>query len=333
MYRNWTSLIRPESPETLDEGLTHAQFAIYPLERGYGQTLATALRRALLSSIRGAAIVGVRMGGVDREFSSVRGVREDVTEIVQNLKQVLVRYEGEDPVHTSICVQGPRTVTAGDLIAQSAPFEVLNPSLVLCTLNTDAQLDLEVVVKGGRGFVAAERHRDDPMPHDMIPVDALFAPVRRVAFNVSHVRVGQMTDYDKLTLDVWTNGVVTPRDALALTAKILKEQLQPFVNFDEQSPQANAPVEEAPPSADKALTDERLARPIATLELSVRSANCLESAGINTIGDLVRMKESDLLKTKNFGRKSLNEIREILAEMNLTLGMSIEGGAPARGED
>jgi DNA-directed RNA polymerase subunit alpha len=326
MHRNWQDLIRPKNLEAESLNDTYGKFSAKPLERGYGQTLGNSLRRVLLSSINGAAIVAVRIGGVDHEFSMIPGVKEDVTDVILNLKQVCLRYLGEGDTTIRLQKEGPCEVKAGDIIVNSE-VEVLNPDQHICTLGSEGKIDMEMVVRHGRGYVSAEENRTEDIPVGMIAIDAIFAPIRRVAFAVSNVRVGQMTDYDKLTIEIWTNGAVTPDDAIAFAAKILKEQLQVFVNFDETEEHV-APEQLTEVPASQAL-NENLFKPVDSLELSVRAANCLENAGIKYIGELVTKTENEMLKTKNFGRKSLNEIKDILAEMGLSLGMKIEGFDPA----
>lgn len=325
MHRNWQDLIRPKNLESDVLNETYGKFVAKPLERGYGLTLGNSLRRVLLSSINGAAIVAIRIQGVDHEFSTVPGIKEDVTDIILNLKQVSLRYLGESDATLKLEATGPRVVTAGD-IQTDGDVEVLNPEQVIATLDDGGKLSMEMVVRHGRGYVSADANRTEDLPVGMIAIDSIFAPVRRVAYNVSNARVGQMTDYDKLTLEVWTNGAVRPDDAVAYAAKILKDQLTIFVNFDESED------EEVGASEDVHLRpslNENLFKTVDSLELSVRAANCLENANIKFIGELVTKSEAEMLKTKNFGRKSLNEIKDILAEMGLSLGMKIDGFDPS----
>jgi DNA-directed RNA polymerase subunit alpha len=325
MHRNWQDLIRPKSLESDVLNDTYGKFVAKPLERGYGLTLGNSLRRVLLSSINGAAIVAVRIQGVEHEFSTVPGTKEDVTDIILNLKQVNLRYLGEADATLKLETVGPRVVTAGD-IQTDGEVEVLNPDQVIATLDDGGKLSMEMIVRHGRGYVSADANRTENLPVGMIAIDSIFAPVRRVAYNVSNARVGQMTDYDKLTLEVWTNGAVRPDDAIAYAAKILKEQLTIFVNFDETEEEEVRSVED---SAIKPSLNENLFKTVDSLELSVRAANCLENANIKYIGELVTKTEAEMLKTKNFGRKSLNEIKDILAEMGLSLGMKIDGFDPS----
>jgi DNA-directed RNA polymerase subunit alpha len=328
MQRNWQDLIRPKGIEAEVLTDTYGKFVAKPLERGYGLTLGNSLRRVLLSSINGAAIVAVKFDGVEHEFSNIVGVKEDVTDLILNLKQVCLRYAGESDSVVRISAKGEGVITAGDIIVNSE-VEVLNPDQHIATLGADGRLEAELVVRHGRGYVAAEQNRDEDLPVGMIAIDSIFAPVRRVAYNVSNARVGQMTDYDRLTLEIWTSGAVRPDDAMAYAAKILKDQLTIFINFDEESS-----VEESSPTISDerpktAALNENLLKTVDSLELSVRAANCLENANIKFIGELVTKTEADMLKTKNFGRKSLNEIKDILSEMGLSLGMKIEGFDPS----
>jgi len=323
MHRNWKELIKPKSVETVELKDTYGKFVAKPLERGYGLTLGNSLRRILLSSINGSAVVAVRFDGVEHEFSSILGIKEDVTEIILNIKQVNLRYLGETDTTISIKTEGKKVVTAAD-IQTGGDVEVLNPDQVICVMNEEAKLDLEMVVRHGRGYIPADQNRTADLPVGFIAIDSIFAPIRRVAYNVSNARVGQDTDYDKLTFEVWTNGAVRPDDAIAYAAKIIKEQLTTFINFDEteEIEERVAEVEESP------RLNDNLFKTVDALELSVRAANCLENANIKYIGELVTKSEGEMLKTKNFGRKSLNEIKDILMEMGLSLGMKIEGFDP-----
>ncbi len=324
MHRNWQDLIRPKGIEVVELTDTYGKFSVKPLERGYGVTLGNSLRRALLASINGAAIVAVRIEGVEHEFSMVSGVREDVADIILNLKQVNLRYLGETDATIRINAKAPGIVKASD-IETNGDVEILNADQMICTLGAEANLKMEMLVRHGRGYVSADQNRTEELPAGFIAIDAIFAPIRRVAYNVSNARVGQMTDYDRLTLEVWTNGAVRPDDGVAYAAKILKEQLKIFINFDEAEEEdfrAQAQVMEQPQ------LNENLFKTVDSLELSVRAANCLENANIKYIGELVTKTEAEMLKTKNFGRKSLNEIKDILSEMGLSLGMKIEGFDP-----
>jgi DNA-directed RNA polymerase subunit alpha len=324
MYRNWETLIKPKALEAEEETLTPAygRFHVEPLERGFGITIGNSLRRILLSSLQGAAVTAVRIKGVLHEFSTLHGVREDVTDIILNIKELLVKSHSDGPETLRLKADKAGVVKARDIQA-NPNVEILNPDHVIATLSEDGELDLELVVKRGRGYVPAERNREEGQPIGTIPIDALFSPIRKVNYTVTHSRVGQITDYDRLTLEVWTNGNVVPADAIAYAAKILKEQLSVFINFDEG--EAIPKASEVPETVK---LNENLFKSVDELELSVRSANCLKNADIRYIGDLVQKTEADMLKTKNFGRKSLNEIKEILAEMGLSLGMKFENWPP-----
>ncbi len=326
MHRNWQDLITPNNVEIAALTDTYGKFIAKPLERGYGITLGNSLRRVLLSSINGAAIVAVRIEGVDHELSTITGVKEDVTDIILNLKQVNIRYLGENDARITLKSKGDGVLRAGDIQA-SSDVEILTPEQHIATVGEDGSLSMEMIVRHGRGYVSADANRTESIPTGYIVTDSIFAPVRRVAYNVSNARVGQMTDYDKLTLEVWTNAAVRPDDALAYAAKILKEQLTIFINFDE-SEEVEARGSEETIEARPQL-NENLFKTVDSLELSVRAANCLENANIKYIGELVTKTEAEMLKTKNFGRKSLNEIKDILAEMGLSLGMKIDGFDPS----
>ena len=324
MYRNWETLIKPKTMEIEEETLspTYGRFHVEPLERGFGITIGNSLRRILLSSLQGAAIYAVRMKGVLHEFSTIYGVREDVTDIILNIKELLVKLHSDGPETLHLKANKPGVVRARDI--QTGPnVEILNPDLVIGTLSEDGDLDIELVVKRGRGYIPAERNREEGQPIGTIPIDALFSPIRKVNYTVTHSRVGQITDYDRLTMEIWTNGNVAPADALGYAAKILKEQLSVFINFDEEEI-----IPKTPEAPELAKLNENLFKGVDELELSVRSANCLKNADIRYIGDLVQKTETEMLKTKNFGRKSLNEIKEILSEMGLSLGMKLDNWPP-----
>lgn len=326
MHRNWQDLISPKNVEISSLSETYGKFSVKPLERGYGTTLGNSLRRVLLSSINGAAIVAVRIQGVQHELSTLTGIKEDITDIILNLKQVNIRYLGEDDTRIHLKSTSSGVMKAGDLVCGS-DVEILNPDQVIATVGDDGSLDMEMIVRHGRGYVSADQNRTEDVPTDFIVTDSIFAPVRRVAYSVENARVGQMTDYDRLVLEVWTNGAVRPDDAMAYAAKILKEQLTVFINFDEtEEVEAKAGEEEA---EDRPSLNENLFKTVDSLELSVRAANCLENANIKYLGELVTRTEAEMLKTKNFGRKSLNEIKDILAEMGLSLGMKIDGFDPS----
>lgn len=316
--RNWRDLIRPRSVPVDHESATefYAKFTCEPLERGFGLTLGNSLRRVLLSSLQGAAITAVRIDGALHEFTSVPDVVEDVTDIILNLKEVVVKaYSGKTHV-VRIDKEGPCEVRAGD-IKTNDQVEILNPDHLICTVSRGGRLSAELTINTGRGYVPADRNKAPGMSIGTIPIDALFSPIRKVNYTVTNARVGQMTDYDKLTLEVWTNGSVRPQDAVAYAAKILKDQLSIFINFEEEEEPQETVREEEP-------INENLFRSVEELELSVRSANCLQNANIRLIGELVQKTEGEMLKTKNFGRKSLKEIKEILSEMGLSLGMKID---------
>lgn len=321
MYKNWRDLIKPSRLQIDADSLSdsYGKFVAEPLERGFGTTLGNSLRRILLSSLQGAAITSMRIKDVQHEFSSVTGVTEDVTDILLNLKGVKVRLHGHDARNVRIVKKGAGPVKAGDIITDGN-VEILNPDHHIATCGKEADLEVDMTVAMGKGYVPSERNRDEESPVGTIALDAIFSPIQKVNFNVSNARVGQMTDYDKLTLEVFTDESVRPDDAVAYAAKILKEQLQVFINFDESDEPQIEEVDE-----EGTRINENLYRSVEELELSVRSANCLKNAQINMIGELVQKSEAEMLKTQNFGRKSLNEIKDILAEMGLTLGMKIEG--------
>ncbi len=319
--KNWRELIRPRRLEIEEDEKTreaYARFTCEPLERGFGQTLGNSLRRVLLSSLQGAAITSVRIGSVLHEFSSIPGVLEDVSDIILNLKEVRLRLHAEGPKVIHISRKEAGIVTAGDLISDDATVEIMSPDQKIATLTGEGELDIECTVSSGKGYVLAERNKSEEMPIGTIPMDSVFSPVLRVNFTVTPARVGRETDFDKLNLEVWTDGSLAPGDALAYGAKILKDQLSIFINFEEPEDVALPSAEEPEP------LNPNLFRSVDELELSVRSANCLQNANIRFLGELVQRTESEMLKTKNFGRKSLNEIKEVLASMSLSLGMTLE---------
>lgn len=328
-YRNWRDLIFPQKLEKHpDNSNFYGKFICEPLERGYGVTLGNALRRVLLSSLQGAAIISVKIDGVLHEFSSLSGVVEDVADIILNLKGVRLKLLQDEPKTLIVKKKGPGVVVAGDIATLNNGIEVLNPDHKIATLSADGELQMELVVKWGRGYVPAERNKTPEQPIGTIAIDAIFSPVQKVNYTVSQARVGQMTDYDKLIMEIWTDGSVTPEDALGYAAKILKEQLSIFISFDElQEPKEEQSV------VDITAISDYLNRSIEELEFSVRSANCLKSANIHYIGELVQKTEQEMLKTKNFGRKSLKEIKDILANMNLHLGMKLEGWVPPKADN
>ncbi len=321
--KNWQSLIKTYklNVQYLDPELREADVVAEPLERGFGMTLGNALRRVLLSSLQGAAITSLRIDGVLHEFSAIPGVMEDVTDIILNLKTVGVRLNSDIPKKVKISVVGPKVVRAKDIQATSE-VDILDPEVVICTLGEGATLNMEMTVQSGKGYVPANQHVYEDKPIGVIPIDSIFGPVKRVVFKVEQTRVGQRTDYDKLTMRVVTDGSIKPDDAVAYAARILQDQLQQFINFDE--PRAA----EKRDSKDELPFNRNLLKKVDELELSVRSANCLKNENIFYIGDLVQKSESDMLKTPNFGRKSLNEIKEVLAQMGLGFGMAIQNWPP-----
>jgi len=326
--KNWQELIKPNKLDIHpgDDPQRLATVVAEPLERGFGLTLGNALRRVLLSSLQGAAVTSVHIDGVLHEFSSVPGVREDVTDIVLNIKSMSLRMFGDGPRRMRLRAEGPCEVTAG-MIETGSDIVVLDPGLVLCTLDRGAKVTMEFTVNLGKGYVPASQNRPEDAPIGLIPIDALFSPVRKVSYKVENSRVGQQTDYDKLSLQIETNGAVTPEDAVALAARVLQDQLQLFINFEEpQKPIKEEKAEEPP-------FNKNLLRKVDELELSVRSANCLKNDNIVYIGDLVQKTEAEMLRTPNFGRKSLNEIKEVLAQMGLHLGMEISNWPPENIED
>lgn len=327
MYRNWKELIKPKRLEAEKETLTetYGKFYAEPLERGYGTTIGNSLRRILLSSLQGAAITAVKIDGVLHEFTTVPGVTEDVTELILNLKEVNLRLHGDGPKTVRISAKGKKEVKAGDIITDGT-VEIMNPDHHIATLSKDAKLNMEMTVKWGKGYVTSERNREDSLPVGAIPVDSIHSPIKKVNFLTSHARVGQITDYDKLTMEVWTNGSVTPTDAVSIAAKILKDQLSVFIGFEEEDYEEIETPYDA--GGEGVILGENLLKSVDELELSVRAANCLKKANIKYIGELVQKTENEMLKTKNFGRKSLNEIKEVLTEMGLHLGMKVTDWPP-----
>jgi DNA-directed RNA polymerase subunit alpha len=323
MYRHWTDLIKPKQLEVDEKTLTstYGKFYAEPFERGFGQTIGNSLRRILLSSLMGASIVAVRMKGILHEFSTIPGVTEDVTDIILNLKEVRLRLNDGEQHTLKVEAKGPATVLAKD-ITGSANVEILNPEQKIATLSRDAKLDMELIAKLGRGYVPAERNREEGAPVDTVFIDAIFSPVQKVNFNVTNARLGQRTDYDRVVFEVVTDGSVKPDDAVAYAAKILQDQLSIFVNFQDE------PQQERRDDRPSIPLNDNLFRSVDELEFSVRSQNCLQNADIKYIGELVQKSEQEMLKTKNFGHKSLNEIKEILREMGLELGMKIDHFPP-----
>ena len=327
--KNWKELIKPKKIEFVKDNetgdATTAELVAEPLERGYGQTLGNMLRRVLLSSIRGAAVTSINVEGITHEFSAIPGVREDVTEIILNIKQLALKLNDVESSKIHIKAEGPKEIKAKDIDC-GAHVEVLNKDLHLLTLDSKAKVNITLTVEEGKGYVPALKHSGD-VPLGTIFIDSFFSPVRRVSFRVENSRVGQVTDYDKLIMNIETNGSVFPEDSVAYAARIIDEQLKMFINFEE-------PVEEvATPVVEEPSLNVNLLRKVEELELSVRSANCLKNDEIIYIGDLVQKTESEMLRTPNFGRKSLNEIKEILSTMNLELGMKIEGWPPENIEE
>jgi DNA-directed RNA polymerase subunit alpha len=340
MQRNWRELIRPKAILVDQESLTekYGKFVCEPLERGFGTTLGNSLRRVLLSTVRGAAITAVRIDGVLHEFTTIPEVVEDVSEIVLNLKSVDLRLNVDGPKTLHVHLEGERNVTAADLFPGSA-VDILNPDLHICSMGPGAVFDAELTVRSGFGYHPSERNKDPNAPLGTIFMDAVFTPIRKVNYRISNARVGQMTDYDRLTLEVWTNGAVEPQDSVALAAKILKEQLQVFINFEESDEAGDSQTVSIPAAIDEgavtvasqeATTMDVLYRLVEELDLSVRAQNCLQNAGIRFVGELVQRTEQEMLKTRNFGRKSLKEIKDVLSDLGLSLGMRIEGYDPER---
>jgi DNA-directed RNA polymerase subunit alpha len=326
IQKNWQELIKPNKVEFSSKGKTMTTLVAEPLERGFGLTLGNALRRVLLSSLRGAAVTAVQIDGVLHEFSSISGVREDVTDIVLNIKEIAIKMEGDGPKRMVVRKQGPGIVTAGD-IQTVGDVEILNPDHIICTLDEGAEIRMEFTVDSGKGYVPAERNRAEDAPIGLIPVDSLYSPVKKVSYKVENTREGQVLDYDKLTMTIETDGSVTGEDAVAFAARILQDQLALFVNFEE--PHKEQPQEQVTELA----FNPALLKKVDELELSVRSANCLKNDNIVYIGDLIQKTEAEMLRTPNFGRKSLNEIKEVLAAMGLHLGMEVPDWPPENIED
>ncbi|MFB2552182.1 DNA-directed RNA polymerase subunit alpha [Ensifer soli] len=326
IQKNWQELIKPNKVDFTSSGRTKVSLVAEPLERGFGLTLGNALRRVLLSSLRGAAVTAVQIDGVLHEFSSIPGVREDVTDIVLNIKEIAIKMDGDDAKRMVVRKQGPGTVTAGD-IQTVGDIEILNPNHVICTLDDGAEIRMEFTVNNGKGYVPADRNRSEDAPIGLIPVDSLYSPVKKVSYKVENTREGQVLDYDKLSMTIETDGSVTGEDAVAFAARILQDQLSVFVNFDE--PQKETEEE----AVTELAFNPALLKKVDELELSVRSANCLKNDNIVYIGDLIQKTEAEMLRTPNFGRKSLNEIKEVLASMGLHLGMEVPAWPPENIED
>jgi DNA-directed RNA polymerase subunit alpha len=321
--RNWRELIKPKTIVMDEESHTasYGKFVCEPLERGFGITIGNSMRRILLSSLQGAAIISVKFDDVVHEFSTIPGVMEDVTEIILNLKEINLKLIDIEESTIRLDVEGEGIVTAGD-IEKNEEVEILNPEKHLATLSSKGKLNMEMVVRMGKGYIPAEKDSGANHPIGVILIDASYSPIKKVNYVVTNARVGQITDYDKLTMEIWTDGSVSPEDAIAYSAKILKEQMTPFINFEEEPEPVEVEEEE-----ETDTLNENLFRPVSELELSVRSANCLKNAEISLIGELVQKTETEMLKTKNFGRKSLNEIKTILAGMGLSLGMKLDNFA------
>lgn len=331
MQKNWRNLIKPKNIEVDEKSHTvfYGEFDCQPLEKGFGITLGNSLRRILLSSIHGAAIVSVRIEGVFHEFTAVPGVKEDVTDIILNIKGICLKLHEDGP--RTICIDATKegVITAGDIITDGT-VEIMNPAHHIATLSEGATFKVEMVVKIGKGYVPAKMGKDPDQPEGVINIDAIYSPIKKVTYAISNARVGQITDYDRLVLEVWTDGSVLPEDAIDYAARILSAQLDVFIQDDGIEEEADEPVEQ---EEEKDQVNENLFKNVDELELSVRSANCLKNAGIRYIGELVQKTEVEMLKTKNFGRKSLNEIKEILLEMDLSLGMKIDFSISPHSED
>ena len=328
IQKNWQELIKPNKLDVVQGTVPERRATIVaePLERGFGLTLGNALRRVLLSSLQGSAVTAIQVDGVLHEFSSIPGVHEDVTDIVLNIKSMGIRMHSGGSKRVLLQAEGPGEVTAG-MIDAGHDIEVMDPELVICTLDDNASIRMELTVETGKGYVPAGQNKPEESPIGLIPIDAVFSPVRKVAYKVDNARVGQVTDYDKLSVDVTTDGTITPEDAVALAARILQDQLQLFINFEEPQLAIREEVRDELPF------NKNLLRKVDELELSVRSANCLKNDNIIYIGDLVLKSEAEMLRTPNFGRKSLNEIKEVLSQMGLHLGMEIDNWPPENIED
>jgi DNA-directed RNA polymerase subunit alpha len=324
MYMNWREMIKSDKVR-VSSTEAYGKFVCEPLERGFGITLGNSLRRTILSSLYGAAIVSVRFDSVEHEFSVIPGALEDVSEIILNLKEVRLKMDDATPRTIRLEASGEGTVSAGAITSDDGHVVVLNPEQHIATLTGEGDLNMTMVVKVGKGYSLAEANKDEDPPIGTIPIDAVFSPIKRVNYVVGNARVGQRTDYDKLTLEIWTDGSVTPEDAVAYGSKILKEQLSIFINFDEDAEPQSTDSDE---DQEKPSFNDNLYRSVEELELSVRSANCLKNAEILKIYQLVQKTETEMLKTKNFGRKSLNEIKEVLSEMGLSLGMKLDNFVP-----
>ncbi|MEW5807235.1 MAG: DNA-directed RNA polymerase subunit alpha [Acidobacteriota bacterium] len=316
----WKGFQKPKRLESDAETLsnTYGKFYAQPFERGFGTTIGNAMRRALLSSIEGAAITSVKIEGVLHEFSAVPGIVEDVTDIILNIKTIPIKLHTDHPEIITLKAEGPREVKSGD-IETSSNIEILDSNIHIATLTEEGSLNMEMRVREGRGYVSAEKNYEEELDVNFIPIDSVHSPVRKVNFLVEDARLGQTTDYDKLTLEVWTNGTILPQDAVGLAAKLIKDHMLIFINFEEEEEREEEGMDD-----ELEQMQENLNRSVEELELSVRASNCLKNAGISTIGELVQKSEFEMLKTKNFGRKSLNEIKDMLKGMGLSLGMKID---------
>lgn len=324
IVKNWRELIKPSKVNFKEQNNRKAEIVIEPLERGFGLTLGTALRRVLLSSLQGAAVTAIKVSGILHEFSSVQGVKEDVTDIILNIKSLNLISHTSDKKILKLKAKGPKVITAAD-IEETADIEIANKDLVICSLDAGAEIDMELTVETGKGYVPASQNKSADAPIGVIAIDALYSPIEKVTYRVEEARVGQVTDYDKLIFTVETNGTVKPEDAIAFAAKIIQDQLQVFINFEE--------VEEEVEEKDELPFNKNLLKKVDELELSVRSANCLKNENIVYIGDLVRKTEGAMLRTPNFGRKSLNEIKEVLSDMGLRFGMEVDNWPPENIDD
>ncbi len=325
MYtRNWETLQRPKRIEAEQDSYsdTYGKFVIEPLEKGFGITIGHALRRVLLSSLQGCAVIAVKIEGVSHEFESISGIQEDVVQIILNLKGLQFKQLEEGVLELELVGAGPARLTGADIVT-GGKVEILNPDHVLATLDEGAELEMRIYVSQNRGYVTSEENQAAGLPADVIYLDSVHTPIKRINYEVQHARVGQKTDYDKLIFEIWTNGALNPSDSLAYAAKIMKEYMNIFINFDDDEEFDDVPVQ-----LEQSSMNENLYRPVSELELSVRSINCLQNAKIETIGELVQKTEAEMLKTKNFGRKSLNEIKHILASMGLSLGMKLDNFDP-----
>lgn len=325
IQKNWQELIKPTSLDIVNETNNKAKVVVEPLERGFGLTLGNALRRVLLSSLQGGAVTAIKIDGVLHEFTVIPGVREDVTDIVLNIKGLAIAAYGEGQKSVFLKAVGPCEVTAS-MIEVGHDVEIKNPDHVICTLDAGAKINMELMIGTGKGYVPAYQNKSADAPIGVIPVDAIYSPVKKVSYKVENTRVGQITDYDKLTLVVETNGVISPEDAVAFAARVLQDQLKPFINFDEPETEVKEEEEILP-------FNRNLLKKVEELELSVRSANCLKNDNIIYIGELVQKTEAEMLRTPNFGRKSLNEIKEVLSKMGIHLGMEVEGWPPENIEE